>query len=170
METQKASNIFSIVLSSLTILSAVSVFLGHMCTNMIGSGFFAYLLNIFSAPILMIFPVFVSIFGGLWVVYIIVSIFLVVGIINLIVSIKLVKDENFNYSCFVTNFICSCIAIFLAALIFYSLIANGFKILSDSSIWSIFWLILFLIGIIWSFVLKIILMVRYNKNTEIVVK
>ena len=170
MELQKTSNIFSVVLSVLAILSAVSVFLGHLCTNLLGTGFFAYLLNIFSAPILMIFPVFVNIFGGLWVIYIIVSVFLIVGIISLAISIKALKSETVVYSHFVTNFVCSCISIFLAAIIVYSLCANGFHILSDSSLWSVFWLILFLIGIIWSFVIKIILLVQYNKRSEIVVK
>ncbi len=169
MDSQKVSNILSVTLSSLTILSAISVFLGHMCTNLLSSGFFAYILNIFSAPILMIFPVFVNIFGGLWVVYIIVSVFLILGILGLIFSIKQLKN-GYNYGDFMVNFVCSCFGIFLAAIIVYSLFANGFKILSDSSIWSIFWLILFLAGLIWSFVQKIVLLVQYNKHSNIVVK
>lgn len=170
MELQKASSIFSVVLSILTILSAVSVFLGHLCTNLLGTGFFAYLLNIFSAPILMIFPVMVNLFAGLWVIYVIVAIFLVIGIINLTISIKQLQSDTVVYSHFVTNFVCSCLGILLAVVIVYSLCANGFHILSDSSLWSVFWLILFLIGIIWSFVMKIILLVQYNKRSEIVIK
>lgn len=170
MESQKVSHIFSVVLSILTILSAVSVFLGHLCTNLLGGGFFAYLLNIFSAPILMIFPVLVNIFGGLWVVYIIVGVFLIVGTISLIFSIKQLKSENENYSHFVVQYVCSCIAMLLVAIVLYSLCVNGFKLLSDSSIWSVFWLILFLIGIVWSFVLKTILLIRYNKSSTVVIK
>ncbi len=169
MDSQKVSNILSISLSVLTILSAISVFLGHMCTNLLASGFFAYILNIFSAPILMIFPVFVSIFGGLWVVYIIVSVFLILGILGLIFSIKQLKND-YNYSHFMVNFVCSCFGIFLAAIIVYSLVVNGFKILSDSSIWSVFWLILFLVGLIWNFVQKVVLIIQYDKHSNIVVK
>ena len=170
MESQKISNIFSIVLSSLVILSAVSVFLGHLCTNLLGTGFFAYLLNIFSAPILMIFPVLVNLFGGLWVIYVIVSLFFIIGLVNLALSIRELKSDINEYPPFVVSYVCSCLAMLLCGIILYSLCVNGFKLLSDSSVWSVFWLILFLIGIIWSFVLKTILLVRLNKRSSIVIK
>lgn len=164
MDTQKVSNILSIVLSILTILCAISVFLGSLCTNLLATGFFAYLLNIFAAPILMIFPVFVGFFGGLWVIYLIVAIFLVVGIVDLLFAIKAIKRETITYSHFIVNYVCSIMGILLCIFVIFSICVNGFKILSDSSIWSVFWLILFVIGIIWSFVLKTIMLAKINKE------
>lgn len=165
MSAQRVSHILSIILSVLAILSAISIFIGQICLNNVNSGFFTYLLNIFSAPILMIYPVFVGLFGGLWVTYLIVSVIFVVGVLSLALVIKQIQSgENKTFE--ITVFVLSCIGLFMAAIIIFSLLTNGIKILSDSSIWSVFWLILFLIGLIWSFVLKLVLLIKNHKQSK----
>ncbi|MBR1925924.1 MAG: hypothetical protein IJ837_03620 [Clostridia bacterium] len=162
MKKEYVSNVFAIVLSILTILSALSVFLGQMCTKLFTGGFIAYLLNIFSAPILMIVPVFVKIFGGLWVIYFIVAVLFVVGVLDLTFTLYEIKNGN-KYAFRITRYVFSCLAILLFVFIFYSIIANGFSILNDSSVWSSFWLVLYLISIVISFVLRTILLAKNKK-------
>ena len=162
MKKEYVSNVFAIVLSILTILSALSVFLGQMCTKLFTGGFISYILNIFSAPVLVAIPALVSFFGGLWVIYFIIAILFVVGVLDLIFTIYEIKNGNI-YAFRITRYVFSCLALLWFVVIVYSLIANGFSILNDSSIWSSFWLILYLISIIISFVLRTILLAK-NKR------
>ena len=170
MTLEKNSNILEIVLFSLIILSSISVFLGQMCTNLLPYGFVAYLLNIFAAPITMLFHLFVGWSGNLIAIYFVVAFFFVIGLVGLCFVLRDIKTNQTLWWIRIVRYIFSIFLLVIAVLTTVSLCIFGFGILNDASVWSGSWIII-LIGLcIANFVFKTILLINASKSSTTIVK
>lgn len=131
---------------SALILGSISGFLGQIFPNLMTSGFFAYLLNIFASPITMFFHLFVGWSGHLFALYFILSTFFVIGVIGLCVVIRDLRTNQTNLALRITRFVFEVLMFVFGVFLIVALSVLGFGILNDSSVWSGAWLIVLIVA------------------------
>ncbi len=155
----KFTRSLSMAIGIMLVLSSICSLFGQAGTDLIRGGFFGFILNVFSGPVLVLFPTFASLAGDILGVYIIIVLYFSLGTLLIVFNCLAKKQEKFELSCF----ICACVLLFFVIFSVVAMIFWGVSILTSAGVWCSILCFLFLIFSICLFVLETLNMKEKQK-------